>query len=129
MALREDIVKLDHYIEQMDFLYGNKIETTESLQNMKTEFQNQLHLLYMERKRLYNLKKWQKRNKKDGLIPETNQELKVISRKIQETKKKLELCDEVFTTTDRVISGANAPDKKPVSPPVIPKAIDVKKRP
>lgn len=128
MALREDIVKLDHYIEQMDFLYGNKIETSESLQNMKTELQNQLHLLYIERKRLYSLKKWQKRNKKDGLIPETNQELKDISRKIQETKKKLELCDEVFTTTDRVISGANAPDKKPISQPVIPKAIEFKKK-
>ena len=42
MALREDIVKLDKYIEQMDFLNRHRIEDMESLHSMKDELTTKL---------------------------------------------------------------------------------------
>ena len=116
MALREDIAKLDDYIEQMDFLYGNRIENKESLQVKKLEFQNELFILYDEKKRLYSYKKWAERNNKGGLIGKIHLDIKEVSRKIRELKKKIDLCDEVSISSDEVLKRLNAPDKKPEIP-------------
>ncbi len=57
MTLREDIAKLDSYIEQMDYLYQNRIESALSLEARKKELKHELYSLITERRKLYVAKK------------------------------------------------------------------------
>lgn len=113
MALREDIIKLDNYIAQMDFLYSSGISNKEGLQQKKAEMQNELFILYDKKKELYSYKKWAKRNNRGGLIGKIHLDIKDVSRQIRELKKKIELCDEVFVSADDIYKKLNAPDRKP----------------
>ena len=116
MALREDIAKLDDYIEQMDFLYGSRITNTEELTAMKNQLQLQLNMLIVQRKRLYSHKKKAVKDNKEYEIDRDKQGIRETSRKIREIRKKLKLCDEVFITSDRVLKNVDAPRVKPEEP-------------
>ena len=118
MALREDIVKLDHYIDQMDFLYGNKIEDQEELKNKRLQLQKQLNDLYAERRQLYTYRKAASRSKNGGLLSKIRIDIKEKSRQIREVKKQIDLCDEVFISTDRVLKGLEMPEEVPVIDPI-----------
>ena len=115
MALREDIVKLDHYIEQMDFLYQHRLDDRQSLQNMRNNLQSELNALINERRKLYSIKKRLVRNKCGPLITEKTKEISEISQKIRKIRKKLSLCDAVISSTDRVLANDDTPAKKPES--------------
>lgn len=118
MALREDIVKLDHYIEQLDFLYNNSIQDNVSLQNKLNAFHMQLNDLILQRKRLYAHKKWAVENHKAYLVDKDKSEIQDASRHIRELRKKIKLCNEVFVSSERIKDLVNAPDRKPEVPVV-----------
>ena len=113
MALREDIAKLDRYIEQMDFLYKHQIEDTQSLQSKKDALVSELKHLIVERRKLNTIKERGERHNNGPLIAQTKVEISQVSRKIRELRKEIALCDAVAISSERVVEGVNATDKKP----------------
>ena len=116
MALREDIVKLDQYIEQLDFLYSNKVNDASDLTSMMNSYQMQLNSLLEKRRRLYVHKKWAVENKNAYLVNNDKSEIQDTSRQIRELRKKIKLCDAVFVSSDRVLKLVDAPDRNPEIP-------------
>jgi len=112
IALREDIAKLDRYIEQMDFLYQHKIENKLSLQSKKDSLVSDLKHAIIERKKLYTVKDRASRQNNAPLIAQTKNEISDISRKIRELRKQIALCDAVAVSSDRVVQGLESPTKK-----------------
>ena len=113
IALREDIAKLDRYIEQMDFLYQHKIEDTVSLQSKKDSLVSELKHAIIERKKLYTVKDRAARQNNAPLIVQTKNEISDMSRNIRELRKQISLCDAVAVSSDRVAQGLESPTKKP----------------
>ena len=121
MALREDIAKLDSYIEQMDYLYQNRIESATSLVTKKTELKHELYSLINSRRKLYVAKKKAEKAHDTQQIKSVKAEISNTSKKIRELRKRLSLCDSIKKTSDRVVSGLEEPTKKPsIESPVIP---------
>ena len=104
MALREDIAKLDRYIEQMDFLYQHKIEDKQSLQGKLDNLLAELKSLYVNRRKLYSEKKYAVRQHDGAKIEQTKSEIRDNAQKIRELKKQIKLCDAVFVSSDKVIN-------------------------
>ena len=112
MALREDIAKLDKYIEQMNFLNRNKIEDTLSLHNIKDEIKNKLNVLVAQRRKLFNTKKKAIRNNFGPLITSTNKEISDVTREIRELRNQLKMCDAVLVSSDKIQKNLNEPTIK-----------------
>lgn len=113
MALREDIAKLDRYIEQMDFLYQHKIEDKESLQNKKDKLTSELRHLIVERRKLNTEKEKAVRHHDFPRIKQSQDEISDVSRKIREVRKQIKLCNEAFVSSDKVINGLEEPTHSP----------------
>ena len=109
MALREDIAKLDRYIEQMDFLYQHKIEDKESLQNKKDKLTSELRHLIVERRKLNTEKEKAVRYHDFPKVEQSKDEISDVSRKIRELRKEIKLCNEVFVSSDRIENGLKEP--------------------
>lgn len=112
MALREDIAKLDKYIEQMNFLNRNKIEDTLSLHNIKDEIKNKLNVLVAQRRKLFNTKKKAIRNNFGPLITSTNKEISDVTCEIRELRNQLKMCDAVLVSSDKIQKNLNEPTIK-----------------
>ena len=117
MALREDIAKLDQYIEQMDFLYQHRLDDKQSLQSMRANLQHDLNSLIFQRRKMYSTKKKLIQRNAGPLITQKTKEISDISRKIREVRKKLQMCDAVIDSTDRVVKNDAAPVKEPENRP------------
>lgn len=118
MALREDIRKLDNYIEQMDFLYGSGIDSQESLAAKRQGYLHQLNELIIERRKLYAEKERATRHKDKAWLDKINGQLKPVNINIRALRKKIELCDSFFVNTEHIVDCINAPDKKPDMPKI-----------
>ena len=119
MALREDVAKLDRYIEQMDFLYHHKIEDKQSLQSKLDSLQAELSTLYKKRKELYSAKKHAVRHHDGAKIEQTKCAIRDNAQKIRELKKQIKLCDAVFISSEKVLEGADSPIKNSAIEPQI----------
>ena len=113
MALREDIAKLDRYIEQMDFLYLHRIEDKETLQSKKDELLSELKHLIVERRKLNTAKERAVREHNVPGINQAKSDISAISRKIREIRKEIKLCDAVTISSDRIMECADIPAKPP----------------
>ena len=113
MAIREDIIKLDHYIEQMDFLNSNRIDDKSRLNTYIQQMQSQLEALCLKRKGLYARKKKAERHNEGELIPTIKQDIKDTSLRIRDIKKKLRLCEEVYISSDEILRRLEMPTKMP----------------
>ena len=113
MALREDIAKLDRYIEQMDFLYQHKIEDKESLQSKKEKLLSDLKRLIVERRKLNTVKERAERHNDTAQVVQSKDEIRVISRKIRELRKQIALCDAVAISSDKVTECVDLPTQAP----------------
>ncbi len=113
MALREDIAKLDRYIEQMDFLYLHRIEDKASLQSKKDELVSELKHLIVERRKLNTAKERAVREHNVPGINQAKSDISAISRKIREIRKEIKLCDAVVISSDRILECADMPAKPP----------------
>ncbi len=112
-ALREDIAKLDKYIEQMDYLYQHRIGDTISLQSKKEELTKDLKGLIVQRRKIYTIKERAERQNNSTLLTQAKKEISDISRKIHDVRKEIALCDAVVVSSDRVAYGLEELDKKP----------------
>ena len=102
MALREDVAKLDRYIEQLDFLYQHKIEDKRSLQSKRIKLVSDLKQQIVERRKLNTEKEKAVRHHNSPKIEESKAEISDVSRKIRELRKQIKLCDAVFISSDKV---------------------------
>ena len=109
MALREDIIKLDKYIAQMDFLYRNEIGDKQTLQEKRESILSELNPLIIKRRKLYSDKKRAARHNDAALMMQTKEELRETSKRIRELKKQLTLCEDIAKNAERVCEGADAP--------------------
>lgn len=112
-ALREDIAKLDQYIEQMDYLYQHKIGDVYSLQSKKESLQSELKHQIVERRKLYTVKERAERNNDAPLILQTKAAINVASGKIKKLRKEISLCEAVTASSDRVEKALEDLNKKP----------------
>ena len=111
MALRDDIAKLDKYIEHMDFIYRHNIEDKQSLIGIKLELQSQVNSLKNKRTKLYSKKKFAVRHNNGGLVVQAKAEIRETSSQIRELEKQIKLCDAVAISSDKVIRYASPPSK------------------
>ena len=111
MALRDDIAKLDKYIEHMDFIYRHNIEDKQSLIGIKLELQAQVNSLKNKRTKLYSKKKFAVRHNNGGLVVQAKAEIRETSSQIRELEKQIKLCDAVAISSDKVIRYASPPSK------------------
>ena len=102
MALREDIAKLDRYIEQMDFLYQHRIEDKLSLQEKLNSLQSELKSLYANRRKLYSEKKYAARHHDGSNIEQAKNKIRINAQRIREIKKKIKLCGDISANTEKV---------------------------
>ena len=112
MALRDDIAKLDKYIEHMYFLYRHNIEDKQSLIGVKYDLQAQINSLKNKRTQLYSKKKYAVRHNNGSLVVQAKAEIRETSGKIRELEKQVKLCDAVAISSDKVIKYADTPLKK-----------------
>ena len=113
MALREDIAKLDRYIEQMDFLYLHQIDDKTTLESRKQNLILELKQLLIERRKLNTAKERAVRNHNVPEITRTKNDICDISRKIREIRKQINLCNAVAVSSDRIIECVDLPNKAP----------------
>lgn len=102
MELREDIAKLDRYIEQMDFLYKHRIDDGASLEVERQALRDRLSALLSRRESLYSAKRRAVSRHDTAAITEATAELGITSQDIREVKRKLKLCDEVLVNSSRI---------------------------
>ena len=114
MALREDIIKLDRYIKQMDFLIEHNISNKNSLQEKKTALLFELDPMIAERKKLYSARKRAWRHNDSDELAEVNDKIHGLNDKIRDIKQQLRLCDAVSASADRVSEGADLPTEPEV---------------
>lgn len=107
MYLREDIRKLDKYIEQLDFLCNNGISDKQSMTEVRTKYQSQLDSLMADKKKLNS---YLRGSDRDGNTEHSKAIRRLIqedSRKIAAVRKKLKLCDECFVSSDKITEHAD----------------------
>ena len=122
MALREDIDKLDRYIEQLDFLYQHQIEDKHSLQSKRSQLVSELKQQIVERRKLNTEKEKAARHHNGPKIEKNKSEISDVSRKIRELRKQIKLCDAVFVSSEKVQSSLDESTIKletPVIKPVV----------
>ena len=113
MSVREDIAKLNHYIEILDFLCEHKLETSESLATKRTAMKHEIGDLTIQRRKLYSAKKRAERSHDTQAIASTKNGIRSLSMRIKELQKQVDLCDAVTSSTGRVQEGVDAPTQKP----------------
>ena len=106
MALREDIRRLDHLIEQLDFMYQHKVYDKCSITVIKERSQKQIETLQAKKKQLYSKMKSYERSGRYDYASAIKQEIKDTSREIAEHRHKIKLCDECFITSDEIVKRA-----------------------
>ena len=113
MSVREDIAKLHHYIEILDFLCEHKLETSESLTAKKSDIKREIGSLATKRRQLYSAKKRAERAHDTQAILSAKSSIKSTSMRIKELQKQVDLCDAVTSSSGRVQEGLDAPTQKP----------------
>jgi hypothetical protein len=106
MSIREDIRKLEKYIEQLDFIYQHKFEDKVSIETKKANLEAELKHLLIERRRLNTLKEKAIRNHDGTRIAVATSDITEISKRIREVRKQIKLCDELFISADKVYEAA-----------------------
>ena len=100
--LREDVIKLDQYIAQADFLGRTGITTTDELASYQDEKSAQLESLSDDRKGLRNhLKQCTRKGDKKSL-EETKARIAEISKEMKSCRKEIELCTVIAERSARV---------------------------
>ena len=100
--LREDVIKLDQYIAQADFLGRTGITTTDELASYQDEKTTRLESLSDDRKGLRNHLKQCTRKGDEKSIEETKARIAEISKEMKSCRKEIELCTVIAERSARV---------------------------
>ena len=113
MAIREDIAKLDRYIEQLDFLYQHQVESKDSIPQLRANLVSYLVELQEERKELYPLRDQAKKENDPVHIKYIKKRIGDLSEKIAKVRHQIKLCDSCLTDCDRIAENDKLPDMNP----------------
>lgn len=100
--LRDDVIKLDQYIAQADFLGRTGITTTDELASYQDEKTTRLESLSDDRKGLRNHLKQCTRKGDEKSIEETKARIAEISKEMKSCRKEIELCTVIAERSARV---------------------------
>ncbi len=103
MEIREDVAKLDRFIEQSDFLRVNGLEDISSVKLYRQILAAREQELISKRKELYRLKKHYEYKSDASGLEITKADISELSPKIREVKKELKICDSIIGGEERVI--------------------------
>lgn len=93
--LREDVLKLEHRINETRFLGKYHIETADDLISRKTFAQERIVTIAQQRKDLRNtLKRLNRQSDAEG-IEATTAEIQVLSAQLKELRREVKLCDSI----------------------------------
>ena len=76
--MREELIRFERYKAQFMFLYNNKIETTDQLQDKRAEATARITELTKQRQKLYG-----KKDEERERIPDMNSELKELRQQVR----------------------------------------------
>ena len=113
MAIREDIAKLDRYIEQLDFLYQHQVESKDSIPQLRANLVSYLVELQEERKELYPLRDQAKKENDQVQLKYLKKRIGDLSEKIAKVRHQIKLCDSCLADCDRIAENDKLPDKNP----------------
>lgn len=113
MAIREDIAKLDRYIEQLDFMYKHQVESKDSIPQLRAYYVSHLEELQERRKELYSIKNLAKKDNNTVHISSLNERIGELTDQIKEARHKIKLCDDCFVDCDRIAENDKLPDRNP----------------
>ena len=113
MAIREDIAKLDRYIEQFDFVYKHRIETKDSIPQLRTNYVSYLEELLEKRKELNSQKQLAKKENNPAHIESLDERIGSLSAQIKDVRHMIKLCDDCFADCDKIAENDKLPDKNP----------------
>lgn len=100
--LREDVIKLDQYIAQADFLGRTGINTTEELESYKSEKEALMASLVEERKGLNNkMKQCARRNDEAG-VAEIKAQKEVLASELRACRNEIKLCTAIAERSEQV---------------------------
>ena len=108
MALREDIRRLDHLIEQLDFMYQHEVYDKCSIKNIKAGYLSEIESLQAKRKERYSQLKYHEKEGNTQFIVGIKEDIKDLSRQIKDIRHKIRLCDECYISSDEVVKRAYA---------------------
>ena len=100
--LREDVIKLDRYISQADFLGRTGITTTQELKEYKSEAAAEIENLSAERKELRNKLNRLTRSGDEEGIRSVKEQIADISSRLRLKRKEIGLCEDIAERSERV---------------------------
>lgn len=100
--LREDVIKLDQYIAQADFLGRTGITENDELRSYKSEKERQLESLFEKRKSMRNKIKQCTRKGDEKSIEEIKMQIAEISKEMKTCRKEIELCTRIDERSEKV---------------------------
>lgn len=99
--LREDLIKLDRLDAQTLLLAKHQISTYEELDAYRANTKHKIEKLTDERNELRNVMRNQKRHNEPETAEQTKKQIAVISRKLRELRKEIDLCNEISIRSAR----------------------------
>ena len=112
MPVREDIAKLDHYIEQMDFMYKHRVLAKQTIPEIRGSYQSKLDDLLAERKKMYSHLRGTKKPEYAYQTSHIKRMIKEASDEIRDVRHKLKLCDECFSDCERIVRNSSLLERK-----------------
>ncbi len=112
MYIREDILKLDRYIEQLDFIYNHEVVYKSDISSVRSGYQRHLEDLLAKRNELYSFKR---RAVKEGNllhIESLDSRIKDLSEQIKDMRHKIDICDACYIDADKVMEHAEMLNKE-----------------
>ena len=106
MYIREDIRKLDHYIEMLNFIIDHEVYDKQPISEVKASYNSQLEALQEKKNELYS---WLRHHEREGnltFVTGIKREIKDVSKEMAQIRHKLKICDDCYISTDEVLEHA-----------------------
>lgn len=112
MYIREDIRKLDWYIEQLDFMYKHDVVLKSDISEVRTRNHDRLESLLTKREELYSSKKTAERAGNSRYVESLASQIKELSDQIKGVRHEIDVCDACYVDADRIVGNAAILEKQ-----------------
>lgn len=92
---REDYLKFNDFIAESWLLTKNRIETSEQLQAYRSQVEETIQSVSLQRKRLYRLKRTVEFRDDSGKQAELQEQIDVLTKQIRSLRREIHLCDNI----------------------------------